>query len=94
MTVRGQLGIGLGWRRREVSPGLSWRKSQVSAGLPNGPIRSNEISDNQSQVSPGLGWRWCQLSPRLTVDQSEAMKSVTTNHDFFFKKNLSIHNVF
>ena len=67
ITVLGQLGFGLGWRRHEPSPGLTSRRRQPSPGKTGGPIRGNELCDTQSKVIPGLGWHRRQVSPGRTL---------------------------
>ena len=50
LTLFVQLGFGLTSLGCQPSPGLTSRRRQVSPRLTGGPIRGNEISDNQSQV--------------------------------------------
>ena len=54
-TVRGHLGLGLGWRWHQLIPGLGLRQCQLSPGL----------GWQRLLLSPGLSWRKCQPSPGL-----------------------------
>ena len=60
-SVRGQLGFGLGWRRREVSPGLGWRRREVSPGL---GWRRREIT-NRLEEELKLKWKACQYMDKV-----------------------------